>query len=138
MYGCDRCREIFIRIRKLNLKALLYVFLGGGVGSVLRYWLSLLSTRFFSVGVFPIGTLLINILGSFLIGYFSGCFVREDYLKYLLITGFCGGFTTFSAFSMENVTLWQSGQIGMALLYVATSVLLGILSVFVGIYLSKG
>ena len=121
------------------MKALLYVFLGGGVGSVLRYFISSVSTRFFSVGIFPIGTLLINVLGSFLIGYFSGSFLKEDTpLKYLLITGFCGGFTTFSAFSIENVTLWQNGQTGMAVLYVVNSVFLGILSVFAGLYLAKG
>lgn len=65
--------------------------------------------------------------------------MKEDSAyKYLLITGFCGGFTTFSAFSMENVSLWQNGQIGWVFLYIMSSVIFGILAVFLGLQLGKG
>ena len=116
-----------------NLTTVLYVFLGGGVGSLVRYFISYYTSRWFSVGGFPIGTFIVNILGCLLIGYLANIFIKVDSpMKFLLITGFCGGFTTFSTFSLENYNLWQQGQYGILSLYVLLSVILGIIAVLVG------
>jgi len=64
-------------------------------------------------------------------------FKENEYLKYLLVTGFCGGFTTFSTFSMENITLWQSGQYGILVLYLTLSIALGLSAVYLGSQLLK-
>ena len=89
--------------------AVLLVALGGAAGSVLRYWLGLLVARFTGPG-FPWGTLLINIVGSFIIGWLANG-ARPDAvtLRLLLMVGFCGGFTTFSSFSLQTLELLQQG-----------------------------
>jgi CrcB protein len=120
------------------LKNLIFIFLGGGVGSVLRYWVSSVSGKMFSVGVFPSGTFLVNIIGCFIIGALSSYFIKVDNsLKFLLITGFCGGFTTFSTFSAENYSLWQGQHYGMLIAYILLSVVLGILAVVTGFWMMK-
>ena len=89
------------------MKPFLLVALGGGAGAVCRYALTLLpiSSRF------PFATLIANALGALIIGFLAGCAIQLDSfpanLNLLLKTGFCGGFTTFSTFSLETVTLWQ-------------------------------
>ncbi|MCB0459270.1 MAG: fluoride efflux transporter CrcB [Flavobacteriaceae bacterium] len=121
------------------MKQVLLVFLGGGVGSVLRY----LVTRFLNnptTGV-PYGTFLVNIIGSFLIGIILGLALKNEALNQnhtlLLATGFCGGFTTFSAFAYENHLFLKSGNLTLLFGYTIASIVVGLLAVFLGIYIVK-
>lgn len=107
---------------------------GGAAGSVSRYLVSVWMTR--PGGAFPIGTLLVNVVGSFLIGFFARAFSTPDsnpVIRAALTIGFCGGFTTFSTFSAEFVTLVQEGRTARAVLYVVASVLTAVLAVLAGL-----
>lgn len=114
------------------IKQILLVGLGGGIGTMMRYGTTLL----IKPRLFPLATLSVNIIGCFIIGLVFALSVKEagisDNWKLFLATGICGGFTTFSAFSLENMGLLQSGKIGMALTYIILSVVLGILATFLG------
>lgn len=120
------------------MKQALLVFLGGGAGSVLRF---VISKNLNPVTTLPLGTLLVNIIGSLLIGLFLGLGLKEEYLSpnttLLLATGFCGGFTTFSAFSYENQALLKSGDYLSFGIYTAGSIFLGIAAVLAGLWLSR-
>jgi len=122
------------------IKTLLLVGLGGAAGSILRYLTGYAAHKWIQAG-FPVGTLIVNILGSFLIGLTIGLLDRYTItsleLKYLLVVGFLGGFTTFSAFTYENVNLLQTGNIGTALLYMVGSVVAGLAAVWVGFALTR-
>jgi len=84
------------------------------------------------------GTFVVNMLGCFLIGVLTSYFIKVDnYLKFLLITGFCGGFTTFSTFSAENYSLWQEGNFGLLISYIGLSVFVGLLAVYLGLQTLK-
>lgn len=124
----------------LTFRALVLVGIGGGIGSILRYVSSWLITKNVSTN-FPLATFSVNILGCFLIGILIGIFGKQlspnEDLKYLFITGFCGGYTTFSTFSAENIQLIQSGNYLTPAIYIASSVLFGILAVFLGMTLVK-
>lgn len=115
------------------------VFLGGGLGSVARYWLGLKLNNFES-GI-PFGTLLANVLGSLLIGFIFGYSAKTGILtenqSLLLATGFCGGFTTFSTFAYETHFYIKSGEYFNLLPYLALTIFLGFGAVFAGLYLSK-
>ena len=122
------------------IKNFLIVGLGGAVGSMLRYAVQ----KFFlsqSAPVFPAGTLLVNIAGCFLIGILWSMFSRtltwNDEMKLLLMTGFCGGFTTFSAFTNETFGLLRDGQLWYASIYIIASVVIGVLATFIGYSLLK-
>ena len=119
------------------MKTLLFIFLGGGIGSILRYIISFFGYKLFSANSLPIGTLFINILGCFIIGCCTSLFKDNSYLKHLVITGFCGGFTTYSTFSAENVNLLLDGQFLYSITYIALSIILGLLAVYLGIQIVK-
>lgn len=109
---------------------------GGAGGSVLRYAISVWMTR--ANGAFPMATFAINIAGSFLIGLLARAFSAPDgnpVLRAALTIGFCGGFTTFSTFSAEVVTLMQEGRTARAMAYVVVSVVTGVLAVLAGLAL---
>ncbi|TLG78167.1 fluoride efflux transporter CrcB [Methylocystis sp. B8] len=116
----------------------LIVFLGGGLGAVARHAVNLLIGR--TIGA-PFGTLTINVLGSFLLGAIIGYFAfkggASQQWRLFLTTGIFGGFTTFSAFSLETVLLYERGQIAVAAFYVAASVGLAIAGLFAGLSLLR-
>ena len=120
------------------IKQALLVFLGGGIGSVLRF---LISKNLNPISTIPLGTLLVNFSGSLLIGFFLGLGLKQEMLSpnatLLLATGFCGGFTTFSAFSFENQALLKAGDYLNFGIYSAGSIFLGIAAVLIGLWLAK-
>lgn len=110
-----------------TLAAVVAVATGGAVGSVARYLVALLFTP--TTSAFPYATLLVNVIGSFLLGVLSRLFEAPDHnqlLRLALTTGLCGGFTTFSTFSAETLALLQQGRTGRALVYIALSLTLGL------------
>ena len=122
------------------IKHLLLVGLGGGIGSIARYlcqrWVN--ATFLHS---FPWGTFAVNIAGCFLIGIFWGLsfksFDSTENWKLFLMTGLCGGFTTFSAFTLEGIGLIKEQKVALFFSYVAASVILGLLATYIGMRLSR-
>ena len=124
----------------LFLHPVLLVGLGGGVGSILRYaigcWLCQYATMPYQ---FPIATTAINVLGSLILGCVAGGASDRTQAIYLLMgVGFCGGFTTFSTFSLELVEQLQRGKLGLALLECCLNVVLGIIALYAGFCLCHG
>ena len=121
------------------MKSFLLVFLGGGLVSALRYLVASAMNQYSKV--LPFGTFTVNILGCLLIGLILGYAQRENTLTsnqtLLLATGFCGGFTTFSAFANENLELIKNGEIFNFSVYTIGSILVGVLAVFIGFYLTN-
>ena len=124
----------------MNLYKLLIIGLGGFLGSVARY----VTAKFVDdklSPVFPYGTLTVNILGSFLLGIIYIIALRKagltDNGRLFLGVGFCGGFTTFSAFALENFSLMQEKLVGTSLLYISASVVGGILALVAGVWVAR-
>jgi len=124
----------------MNFQLILSVAIGGAIGSVARYLVGSGSTKLFGLA-FPWGTLIINIVGSFLIGAFVESFaLRWDapqVVRVFLTVGICGGFTTFSAFSLDAYLLMERGELWPAAAYTAGSIALSIGALVAGLYLMR-
>jgi CrcB protein len=119
------------------MKNLLYIFLGGGTGSLVRYFLGKFVQNNLPTS-FPVGTLLINIAASFILGAFVGSIYKIDEpWRALIAIGFCGGFSTFSTFSNDTLQLFFLGRTIEALSNIALNVVLCLVATYLGILLSK-
>ncbi|MFH6602042.1 fluoride efflux transporter CrcB [Maribacter algicola] len=121
------------------MKQLVLVFLGGGIGSILRYIISKFFNPYFQH--FFLGTFLVNIIGCLLIGIIIGLSFKNNFLTenqtLLLATGFCGGFTTFSTFALEKHSLLRDGEFLYFSFYTLSSITIGILAVVLGLWLAR-
>lgn len=122
------------------MQNILAVFLGGGIGAVFRFLTGMFMIRQFSFNL-PVATFLVNIIGSFIIGFLYVFFIDKPAmnpaLKFALTVGFCGGLTTFSTFSLELVEMLKNAQFLHAGVYAIVSVIICILAVFTGAYFAK-
>lgn len=120
--------------------AYLIVFLGGGLGAALRHGINIAAARFLGTA-FPYGTLTVNVTGSIVMGLIAGYFAfrgdASQHWRLFLTTGILGGYTTFSAFSLDVALLYERGEIDLAALYVTASVLLSIAGLFAGLALAR-
>lgn len=118
----------------------LLVAAGGAIGATLRHFVNMGALRLVGAG-FPWGTFFINIAGSFAMGVFVELLARRfgasNEVRLFVATGILGGFTTFSAFSLDFAVLWERGAAGQALVYAAGSVVLSILALFAGLWLAR-
>jgi CrcB protein len=116
------------------------VFLGGGLGAALRHGINLGAARWFALG-FPFGTLIVNVTGSLLMGLIAGYFAfkgdASQQWRLFLTTGVLGGYTTFSAFSLDAALLYERGEVSLAAVYVLGSVLLSIAALFAGLAMAR-
>lgn len=122
------------------LKTLLLIGSGGFLGSIARFGIQLWVLNIFHKP-FPLGTLIVNVTGCFIIGIIWG-FTQKPFeignsWRFFLATGFCGGFTTFSTFSMENITLLKQGEIMQFFIYTSLSLVLGLLAVLAGYFIAR-
>ncbi len=121
------------------MKQLALVFLGGGIGSMLRYLLSKTFNPYFQH--FFLGTFLVNVIGCLLIGIIIGLSFKNNFLTenqtLLLATGFCGGFTTFATFALEKHNLLRDGELLYFSFYTISSIVIGILAVVLGLWLAR-
>ncbi|MBX6424437.1 MAG: fluoride efflux transporter CrcB [Variibacter sp.] len=118
----------------------LIVFLGGGIGAALRHGINLGVAGLLGAA-FPWGTFIVNVTGSFVMGAIAGYFAfvgeASQHWRLFLTTGVLGGYTTFSAFSLDVALLWERQQIGLAATYVVASVALSLLGLFAGLLLAR-
>ncbi|HET8572799.1 MAG TPA: fluoride efflux transporter CrcB [Edaphocola sp.] len=118
------------------MKFLLIIGLGGGVGSILRYLMQVGINKITPALAFPLGTFIVNITGCFLIGLFYGTAARHSWFseewRLMLITGLCGGYTTFSSFSYESMSLMAEGHFLYFGLYIGLSILFGLSATWLG------
>ena len=118
---------------------LFQVALGGAIGSMLRYLTNVGAMRFVGPGL-PWGTLVVNIFGSFAMGVLVVVLAHKGGMRFapFLMTGVLGGFTTFSAFSLDALTIYERGQIGLAAAYVTGSVGISLAAIVAGVLLTRG
>jgi len=118
----------------------LIVFVGAGIGGALRHGVNVGAARLFGLG-FPVGTLIVNVVGSFLMGLAAGYFALrpgiDQHARLFLTTGILGGFTTFSAFSLDSALLFERHAYGLAAAYIAGSVAASIVALFLGLALFR-
>lgn len=116
----------------------LLVGIGGFIGSVLRYSVSLFINRIPDLN-FPFATFIVNVAGSFFIGLIIGLINSSNYqnIKLLFAVGICGGFTTFSSFALENISLLETKQTFLSLFYISASVFFGLIAVYIGLFISR-
>jgi len=124
----------------VKLALLFYVAMGGAVGALGRYLVTSTVPRYLGHG-FPWGTLTVNVVGSLIMGLLVEVMARRwsvsPEIRLFFVTGMLGAFTTFSTFSLDVVTLWERGQEGAALGYTLGSVFLGVLALFIGLWLGR-
>jgi CrcB protein len=122
------------------LEKIIYVALGGSLGALSRYGITLLSVKFFS-SRFPVGTLIVNLLGCFLIGIVFTLGAEKDFIspsfRLFFITGFLGALTTFSTYGIESINLARSGDLNVSIANIAANNLVGFLLVLAGIWIGK-
>lgn len=124
------------------MNSYLLVFLGAGIGGALRHGVNIGATRVLGTG-FPWGTLTVNVVGGFAMGVLAGWLALKagegwtQSVRLFLATGILGGFTTFSAFSLDAVVLWQRGEAGAATAYVLASVVLSIVGLLAGLFVVR-
>lgn len=118
------------------IKDVLIAGIGGGIGTILRFGISMLMKP---VHTFPTATLFVNCIGSFMIGILAGMTIRENHSGWyiFLATGICGGFTTFSAFSLEGLQMLQQQKTGLYILYAGGSIILGLILAWLGWKISR-
>ena len=123
----------------ISASSLLQVAVGGALGASARYVVNVTAGRLLGTG-FPWATLIVNVVGSFLMGLLVVALAEKFGNRYaaFLMTGCLGGFTTFSAFSLDTLTLYERGQTGLALLYIAASVLLSLAAIALALHLFRG
>lgn len=114
----------------------LYIFLAGGLGAVLRWSLGKLTSHFFPD--LPLGTVLCNLIGCFLIGTAAGLLKSQTPLSLAIMVGLLGGFTTFSSFSLDALKLLQNQQWGLFFLYTCGSLIGGLLLCWMGLLMTRG
>ena len=121
------------------IQTLLFVALGGALGSALRYLVNITLPRLMGHG-FPYATMTVNVVGSFLMGVLVVVLAMKGGTRFapFLMTGILGGFTTFSAFSLDAATLWKAGEVTTAAGYVIGSVVLGLAALFAGMAFARG
>ena len=119
----------------ITIIQILFVGVGGFIGSTLRYIIALFSMKLWGDG-FPFSTLIVNVVGSFLIGIIMGLDAEKGIvppnIRLLLVTGILGGFTTFSAFSYETISLFDGGRILAGMMNIIITVILGLVAVYIG------
>jgi fluoride exporter len=134
------CHAGGLILREKNAMNYLLVFIGGGLGSSLRHTVNVVSARYLGTA-FPYHTFIINITGSIVMGLIAGYLAFKGEAsqpwRLFLMTGILGGYTTFSAFSLDSALLYERGEIGLALFYVLGSVVFSILGLFAGLALVR-